>query len=47
MKDQKALISPCGLDCFNCEIYEDNLTNDLAELIHEKLRVPKQEIPCI
>jgi hypothetical protein len=36
MKDKKALTSPCGLDCFNCEIYEDNLTNDLAELIHKR-----------
>ncbi len=46
MKDKKALTAPCGLDCFNCEIYEDNLTNNLAELIHGKLGVPKQEIPC-
>ena len=27
MKDKKALTAPCGLDCFNCEIYEDNLTS--------------------
>jgi hypothetical protein len=46
MKDNKALTAPCGLDCFNCEIYEDNLTSDLADLIHEKLGVPKEAIPC-
>ena len=46
MKDKKALTAPCGLDCFNCEIYEDNLTSDLAEWIHEKVGAPKQEIPC-
>ena len=46
MKDRKALIAPCGLDCFNCEIYENNLTNDLAELIHNKLGAAKSEIPC-
>ena len=46
MKDKKALTSPCGLDCFNCEIYVDNLTDELAELIHEKMNVPKEAIPC-
>ena len=46
MKDKRALVSPCGLDCFNCEIYEDNLADQLANLIHEKMGVPKQAIPC-
>jgi hypothetical protein len=46
MQDKKALTAPCGLDCFNCELYEENLTNDLAELINKKLGVSKEEIPC-
>lgn len=46
MKDKKALTAPCGLDCFNCELHEDNLTKDLKDLIHTKLGVPKDEIPC-
>jgi hypothetical protein len=46
MKNKKDLTAPCGLDCFNCEIYEENLTNDFAELIHEKRCVPKEEVPC-
>ncbi len=46
MKDKKTLTAPCGLDCFNCELYEDNLTSDFAQVIHEKLGVPMQEIPC-
>ncbi len=28
MEYKKSLTAPCGLDCFNCEIHEDNLTND-------------------
>lgn len=44
--DKRALIAPCGLDCFNCELYADNLTGKLAGLIHEKLGVRKQDIPC-
>ncbi len=46
MANKKELTAPCGLDCFNCELYEDNLTSDFAELIHEKLGVSKEEIPC-
>jgi len=46
MKDLKALTAPCGLDCFNCDIHESNLTDELAELIHVKLGVPKEGIAC-
>jgi len=46
MKDKKALTAPCGLDCFNCELYEDNLTTDFIELIHTKMGVPKEDILC-
>ena len=46
MQDKRALTAPCGLDCFNCEIYEENLTAEFAELIHKKFSVAKEEIPC-
>lgn len=46
MKDKKDLTAPCGLDCFNCELYEDNLTDELSERIHSKMGVPKGEIAC-
>jgi hypothetical protein len=46
MQDKKALVAPCGLDCFNCELYETNLTDKLAELIHAKMDVPQGEIIC-
>jgi len=46
MRDKKNFTAPCGLDCFNCDIYEGNLTSDLAEMIHIKLKVPKEEIAC-
>ncbi|MBI1921678.1 MAG: DUF3795 domain-containing protein [Geobacter sp.] len=46
MKDKKALTAPCGLDCFNCDIHESNLTDELAELIHVQRGVPKDEIAC-
>lgn len=46
MTNKKELTAPCGLDCFNCELYEDNLTDKLAGLIHNKLGVPEDEIAC-
>lgn len=46
MKDKKALTAPCGLACFTCDLYEDNLTVELAEMIHTKMGVPKEDIPC-
>lgn len=46
MKDKKALTAPCGLDCFNCDVHESNLTEELAQLIHDKRGVPKEEIAC-
>jgi hypothetical protein len=44
--DKKALTAPCGLACFLCELYEGNLTDELAELIHTKRGVPKEQIAC-
>lgn len=46
MHDKKSLIAPCGLDCFNCDVHENNLTEELAELIHVQRGVPKEEIAC-
>lgn len=46
MPDKKSLTAPCGLDCFNCELYEENFTGEFAELLHQKFGVPKEAIPC-
>jgi hypothetical protein len=46
MKDKKTLTAPCGLACFICDLYEDNLTTKLTELIHVKRGIPKAEIAC-
>ncbi len=46
MKDKKALTARCGLDCFNCEIFEDNLSQDFAARLQDKYGWPKEEIAC-
>jgi len=46
MMDKKKLVAPCGLACFLCDIHEDNLTDEMAELIHRKLGVPRDKAAC-
>jgi hypothetical protein len=46
MKDKKRLMAPCGMDCFNCEIHENNLTSQVAEVLQGKYGWPKGEIAC-
>ena len=46
MQDKESLTAPCGLACFLCELYEDNLTEELSALIQTRLGVPKEEVVC-
>ena len=46
MDFKRALTAPCGLDCFNCEIHEDNLTEEFARMISQKAGVPVEELSC-
>ncbi len=46
MVDKKELVAPCGLDCFNCDLYVDNLTEELTKLFVEKMGVPAESVPC-
>ncbi len=46
MEKNKTLTAPCGLDCFNCELHENNLTEKLLNRIHTKLNISIQDIPC-
>ncbi len=46
MENKRNLTAPCGLDCFNCEIHESNLTSEFATMINDKFGIPEEEIPC-
>jgi hypothetical protein len=46
MEKKKALTAPCGLDCFNCEVHEDNLTEEFALMVSGKTGVPVEAISC-
>lgn len=40
------IVAPCGIDCFNCEVYKENVTDDLQARISESTKVPKHLITC-
>ena len=44
--DKKYQTAPCGLDCFNCNAFEDNLTEEYKKRASEFLHIPIEETPC-
>jgi hypothetical protein len=40
------LTAPCGIDCFNCEIFESNLTDERRARIAERFEVAPAEVAC-
>jgi hypothetical protein len=44
--DKKYLTAPCGLDCFNCDVYVDNITEEYKQHASEFLKIPIEETPC-
>lgn len=46
MERKRSLTAPCGLDCFNCQIHEDNLTEEFALMMSEKTGVPVKALSC-
>ena len=41
-----ALTAPCGLDCFNCDGYEGNVTEEYKLRVSEFFKIPVEETPC-
>jgi len=44
--DKIRLTAPCGLDCFNCNAYEGNITEEFKMQASEFWNMPAEEIPC-
>ncbi len=40
------LTAPCGIDCFNCELFEDNITDEIKKRINATYGVPEELIAC-
>lgn len=46
MPDYFELTSPCGLDCFNCPIHEDNITDQIRNHLAKQLEIQSEIIDC-
>ena len=44
--DKENLTSQCGLDCYNCPLYEKNITEEGEKFAVEFYRIPAGELPC-
>ena len=40
------IVAPCGIDCFNCEMYEENVTLEFQERLCQITKIPKEKISC-
>jgi len=46
MEPKNKPVAPCGLDCSGCELFTDNISEKLIEVIHRKMGVPPEAVPC-
>lgn len=44
--DYKELTAPCGLDCFNCQMFEANITEQIAKVYSAAAKIPLEKVPC-
>ncbi|MFC1724910.1 DUF3795 domain-containing protein [candidate division KSB1 bacterium] len=42
----RELSAPCGLDCFNCELYEENITEEMRQQFAAKFQKDPEEVAC-
>lgn len=46
MTNYRELTAPCGLDCFNCFVFVDNITEKAVEKIAGLLHLDPADVPC-
>lgn len=44
--DIREMTAPCGLGCFACAHYKDNITEELAEQTAKNLGIDAKDVPC-
>ena len=44
--DKKYQTAPCGLDCFNCSWFEENVTDEFKRSEATRLGIPPDEVGC-
>lgn len=43
---RKMIVAPCGIDCFNCEMYEENVTDEFQARLGAAFNMAKERITC-
>lgn len=46
MNEKLNLVAPCGIDCFNCEFYQENITEQLQQLLAARLKIKPTQAKC-
>ncbi len=46
MELREDLVAPCGLDCRRCELFVENISGKVIELISEKMGISQEDVPC-
>jgi len=46
MKNYRELTSPCGIDCFNCELYIDNISEAMLTRLAPDITFKKELVAC-
>ncbi|MCL1906218.1 MAG: DUF3795 domain-containing protein [Clostridiales bacterium] len=44
--NKQLLVAPCGLDCFNCPVFEDNITEDIRKGMSQYQKIPPEDVAC-
>jgi len=44
--DYQKLTAPCGIDCFNCEMFEDNITEEMQKFLAQYKKADPASIKC-
>jgi len=44
--DYRTLTAPCGIDCFNCELLEGNITAEMQQFLAQHLKKDPSTIRC-
>jgi len=43
---KRELTAPCGIDCFNCEVFSANITPEMQARMAVALGLPEEKVPC-
>ena len=46
MQTKRELTAPCGIDCFNCQIYEEVITDEFKNQLAAAYGIEPDSIPC-